>query len=72
MKKYFLALFLSAISLALAMTVFAESVIVGPVLITLCLFALTYGLIGTCRRHKRLGKFLSAFLEAFLYWPGPF
>ncbi|MDQ0221716.1 hypothetical protein [Streptococcus moroccensis] len=56
MKNYFLTLTLSAISLALAITVFAESVIEGPILITLCVLTLTYGLVGICCRHKTFKK----------------
>ncbi len=69
MKKYLLIFLLSFIPLLLAMTVFAESIVIGPLLLTLFLFSFVYGLIGICKRHKVIKTVTRALLEFILYWP---
>lgn len=65
MKGLILALLISLLSLSLAMTVFSQTYLIGPLLLATCFFSLTYSLYQICKWKVSVGGSL---LELFLHF----
>ncbi|MGT2741794.1 hypothetical protein [Streptococcus plurextorum] len=69
MKRIFLAFIVAITSVVLAATVFSKSVFIGPLLITLSLFAGGYGLVVFYQIRQKSAEILLEFILNFLMWP---
>lgn len=69
MKRFWLSFIVVIGAVALAATVFSQSVFIGPLLITLSLLAGVYGLVVLYQFRQKSAETLLEFILHFLMWP---
>lgn len=69
MKKVLCSLIIGFVSLLLAILVFPQSVITGPLLITLFLFSVAYALFNLHQVRPKLAEHVFEFIANALTWP---
>ena len=69
MKRVWLSFIVVIGAVALAATVFSQSVFIGPLLITLSLLAGVYGLVVLYQFRQKSAETLLEFILHFLMWP---
>ena len=69
MKRFWLSFIVVIGAIALAATVFSQSVFIGPMLLTLSLFAGVYGLVVLYQIRQKSAEILLEFILHFLMWP---
>jgi hypothetical protein len=69
MKRFWLSFIVVIGAVALAATVFSQSVFIGPLLITLSLLAGVYGLVVLYQIRQKSAETLLEFILHFLMWP---
>ena len=69
MKRFCLSFIVVIGAIALAATVFSQSVFIGPVLLALALFAGVYGLVVLYQIRQKSAETLLEFIFHFLMWP---
>ena len=69
MKRFWLSFIVVIGAIALAATVFSQSVFIGPMLLALSLFAGVYGLVVLYQIRQKSAEILLEFILHFLMWP---
>ena len=69
MKRFWMSFIVVIGAVALAATVFSQSVFIGPLLITLSLLAGVYGLVVLYQFRQKSAETLLEFILHFLMWP---
>ena len=69
MKRFWLSFIVVIGAVALAATVFSQSVFIGPLLITLSLLAGVYGLVVLYQFRQKSAETLLEFILNLLMWP---
>ena len=69
MKRFWLSFIVVIGAVALAATVFSQSVFIGPLLIALSLLAGFYGLVVLYQIRQKSAETLLEFILHFLMWP---
>ena len=68
MKRFWLSFLVVIGAIALAATVFSQSVFIGPMLLTLSLFAGVYGLVVLYQVRQKSAETLLEFILNLLMW----
>ncbi|MFA9414476.1 MULTISPECIES: hypothetical protein [unclassified Streptococcus] len=69
MKKVLCSLIIGFVSLLLAILVFPQSVIAGPMLITASLFSVVYALFSLYQVKPKLAEYVFEVIVNALMWP---
>ena len=69
MKRFWMSFIVVIGAVALAATVFSQSVFIGPMLLALSLFAGVYGLVVLYQVRQKSAETLLEFILNLLMWP---
>ena len=69
MKRFWMSFIVVIGAVALATTVFSQSVFIGPMLLALSLFAGVYGLVVLYQIRQKSAETLLEFILNLLMWP---
>ena len=69
MKRFWMSFIVVIGAIALAATVFSQSVFIGPMLLALSLFAGVYGLVVLYQIRQKSAETLLEFILNLLMWP---